>query len=97
MLGVVVSYRDKRTREFATGKRVKAFSGIERSARLKLDRLEAATSLQDLTALPGNRFEALKGERKGQYSIRINDQWRVCFEWPEKSPGPTNVEIVDYH
>jgi proteic killer suppression protein len=94
---VVVSYRDKRTRDFATGKRVKAFSGIERSARLKLDRLEAATSLQDLAALPGNRFEALKGERKGQYSIRINDQWRVCFEWPEKSTGPTNVEIVDYH
>jgi proteic killer suppression protein len=94
---VVVSYRDKRTREFATGKRVKAFSGIERSARLKLDRLEAATSLQDLAALPGNRFEALKGERKGQYSVRINDQWRICFEWPEKSPGPTNVEIVDYH
>ena len=94
---MVASYRDKRTRDFATGKRVKAFSGIERSARLKLDRLEAATSLQDLAALPGNRFEALKGERKGQYSIRINDQWRVCFEWPEKSPGPTNVEIVDYH
>lgn len=94
---MVVSYRAKRTREFATGKRVKAFSGIERSARLKLDRLEAATSLQDLAALPGNRFEALKGDRKGQYSIRINDQWRVCFEWPEKSPGPTHVEIVDYH
>jgi proteic killer suppression protein len=94
---VVVSYRDKRTRDFATGKRVKAFSGIERSARLKLDRLEAATSLQDLAALPGNRFEALKGERRGQYSIRINDQWRVCFEWPEQSPGPTTVEIVDYH
>ena len=50
-----------------------------------------------LAALPGNRFEALKGKRKGQYSIRINDQWRVCFEWPEKSPGPTNIEIVDYH
>jgi len=64
-----------------TGKRVKAFAGIERSARLKLDRLEAATSLQDLAALPGNRFESLKGHRKGQYSIRINDQWRVCFEW----------------
>jgi proteic killer suppression protein len=84
-------------RDFALGKRVKAFSGIERAARLKLDRLEAATSLQDLAALPGNRFEVLKGDRKGQYSIRINDQWRVCFEWPEKSPGPTNVEIVDYH
>lgn len=94
---MIVSYRDKRTRDFAAGKRVKAFSGIERSARLKLDRLEAAVSLKDLAALPGNRFEALIGDRRGQYSIRINDQWRVCFEWPEKSPGPVNVEIVDYH
>jgi proteic killer suppression protein len=76
---------------------VKAFAGIERSARLKLDRLEAATSMLDLAALPGNRFEALKGKRKGQYSIRINEQWRVCFEWPDKSPGPINVAIVDYH
>lgn len=76
---------------------MKAFAGIERSARLKVDRLEAATSILDLAALPGNRFEALKGKRKGQYSIRINDQWRVCFEWPDKSPGPINVEIVDYH
>ena len=94
---MVVSYRDKRTRNFAAGKWVKAFSGIERPARLKLDRLEAATSLRDLAALPGNRFEALKGDREGQYSIRINDQWRICFEWPEGSPGPSNVEIVDYH
>ena len=94
---MILSYRDERTRDLAVGKRVKAFSGIERSARLKLDRLEAATSMLDLAALPGNRFEALKGKRKGQYSIRINDQWRVCFEWPEKSLGPTNVEIVDYH
>jgi len=53
--------------------------------------------LKDLAALPGNRFEALAGDRKGQYSIRINDQWRICFEWPEGSPGPLNVEIVDYH
>jgi proteic killer suppression protein len=94
---VILSYRDERTRAFAQGKRVKAFSGIERAARLKLDRLEAATSILDLAALPGNRFEALKGDRKGQYSIRINDRWRVCFEWPDKSPGPTNVEITDYH
>jgi len=86
---VVLSYRDKRTEDFATGKRVKEFSGIERAARLKFDRLEAASSIKDLAALPGNRFEALKGDRKGQYSIRINDQWRVCFEWPEKSSGPT--------
>ena len=94
---MIVSYRDKRTRDFASGKRVKAFSGIERAARLKLDRLEAAVVLKDLAVLPGNRFEALRGERKGQYSIRINDQWRICFEWPEEMPGPSNVEIVDYH
>ncbi len=94
---MIVSYRDKRTRDFAAGKRVKAFSGIERPARLKLDRLEAANALGDLAALPGNRFEALKGDRKGQYSVRINDQWRICFEWPERSPGPNDVEIVDYH
>jgi proteic killer suppression protein len=94
---VILSYRDERTSDFARGKRVKAFSGIERPARLKLDRLEAATSILDLAALPGNRFEALQGKRNGQYSIRINDQWRVCFEWPDRSPGPTNVEIVDYH
>ncbi len=94
---MIVSYRDKRTAEFAAGGRVKAFSGIERPARLKLDRVEAATALGDLTALPGNRFEALKGDRRGQYSIRINDKWRICFEWPAGSPGPMNVEIVDYH
>jgi toxin HigB-1 len=94
---MIVSYRDKRTAQFALGKRLKAFSGIDRPARLKLDRLEAAITLTDLAALPGNRFEALSGDRKGQYSIRINDQWRICFEWPDKSPGPTNVEIVDYH
>jgi len=94
---MIVSFRDKRTANFAAGKRVKAFSGIERAARMKLDRLEAALTLGDLATLPGNRFEALKGDRKGQYSIRVNDQWRVCFEWPDRSPGPTNVEVVDYH
>jgi toxin HigB-1 len=94
---VIVSYRDKKTRDFAAGKRVAAFSGFERSARLKLDRLESAVSLRDLAALPGNRFETLLGDRRGQYSIRINDQWRICFEWGHRSPGPSNVEIVDYH
>jgi toxin HigB-1 len=93
---VIVSFRDKRTREFAEGKRVKAFAGFEHKAEMKLDRLEAATSLRDLE-IPGNRLEALKGDRKGQYSIRINDQWRICFEWPSGSPGPINVEIIDYH
>jgi proteic killer suppression protein len=94
---MIVGYGDKRTRDFAAGKHVKAFSAIERSACLKLDRMEAAAALQDLAVLPGNRFEALAGDRKGQYSIRINDQWRICFGWPEGAPGPTSVEIVDYH
>jgi proteic killer suppression protein len=94
---MIVSFRDKRTRDFAGGKYVKAFSGFSRQAELKLDQLEAATSPKDLAVLPGNRFEKLKGDRKGQYSIRINDQWRICFEWPDRSLGPVNVEIVDYH
>jgi toxin HigB-1 len=94
---MIVSYRDKRTRDFAAGEHVKSFSGIERPARLKLDRLEAAAILSDLAHLPGNRFEALQGDRKGQYSIRINNQWRICFQWPEGSLGPSSVEIVDYH
>ena len=94
---MIVSWREKATRDFAAGKRVKTFSRIERAAWLKLDRLEAALSLADLAALPGNRFKALSGDRKGQYSIRINDQWRICFEWPKGTPGPVNVEIIDYH
>ncbi len=94
---MILSYRDKRTKDFAAGRRVKAFSGIEHAARLKLDRLEAAVELRDLAALPGNRLEALKGDRKGQYSIRINEQWRICFEWSGDTSGPSNVEIVDYH
>ncbi len=89
---MIQSYRDKRTREFASGKRVKAFSSFELKAEMKLDQLDAATSVLDLN-LPGNRLETLKGE----YSIRINDQWRICFEWPKDSSGPINVEIVDYH
>ena len=94
---MIVSFRDKRTERFADGRFVREFSGFARQAEVRLDRLDAAASLKDLAALPGNRLEALKGDRAGQYSIRINDQWRVCFEWPERSPGPTNVEIVDYH
>jgi proteic killer suppression protein len=93
---MIVSFKDKRTRQFAEGKRVKAFAGFERKAESRLDQLDAATSLLDLD-LPGNRLEALKGDRKGQYSIRINDQWRICFDWPQGAPGPINVEIIDYH
>lgn len=94
---MIVSYRDKRTERFALGDHVREFSGFARQAEIRLDRLETAQNLVDLAALPGNRLETLKGDRAGQYSIRINDQWRICFEWPANSPGPTNVEIVDYH
>ena len=94
---MIVGFRDKRTREFAMGERVKAFFEIERPARLKLDRLEAAASVNDMAVLPGNRFEVLAGDREGQYSIRINDRWRICFDWRDGALGPSNVEIVDYH
>jgi toxin HigB-1 len=94
---MIVSFRDKRTREFAEGKLVKTFSGFSRQAEMNLDQLDAAAALKDHAVLPGNRFEALKSERKGQYSIRINDRWRICFGWPSASPGPVNVEMVDYH
>jgi toxin HigB-1 len=83
---MIVSYRDKRSERFANGERVREFSGFRRQAEVRLDRLESAMSLKDLAALPGNRLEALKGSRRGQWSIRINDQWRICFEWPEGSP-----------
>jgi len=94
---MIVSYGDNPTERFAVGKHVKEFSGFARQAEIRLDRLDAATSLADLGALPGNRLEALKGDRAGQFSIRINDQWRICFSWPEGSPGPVDVQIVDYH
>jgi proteic killer suppression protein len=93
---MIGGFRDKRTRSFAAGQRVKAFDGIARKLSAKLDQVDAATSLRDLD-LPGNRLEALKGDRKGQYSIRVNDQWRVCFEWPTGAKGPLNVEVVDCH
>ena len=94
---MIVSYRDRKTERFAAGERVKEFSGFSRQAEIRLDRLDAATSLKDLAAIGGNRLEALKGDRAGQFSIRINDRWRICFEWSAASPGPTNVEITDYH
>lgn len=93
---MIVSYRGKQTIDFVAGKRVRAFAAFERSAEIKLAQLDSAASIADLRR-PGNRLEALTGERKGQYSIRINDQWRVCFEWPAGSRGAVAVEIVDYH
>jgi proteic killer suppression protein len=94
---MIVSFRDRKTKRFAEGKYVREFSGFSRQAEIRLDRLEAATNLKDLAAIGGNRLEALKGDRAGQYSIRINDQWRICFEWPPGSLGPVNVEIADFH
>ncbi len=93
---MIVGFSDKRTEAFYGGRRIAAFSEFARTASRKLDQLDAATSLGDL-ARPGNRLEALRGRRKGQWSIRINNQWRISFKWPEGSPGPTEVEIVDYH
>ena len=92
---MIKSYRDKRTRTFAGGKRVAAFQGFKTQAEKRLEILDAADSLNDLAVLPSNRFEALSGDRQGQYSIRINRQWRICFEW--YGNGPENVEITDYH
>jgi len=77
------------------GEHVRQFAGIARQARRKLDQMSAATVLSDLAALPGNKLEALRGNRAGQYSIRVNDQWRICFTWMKD--GPADVEIVDYH
>jgi proteic killer suppression protein len=94
---MILGFRDKRTEAFAGGGLVRAFQGFDRQAWKGLDILGAATSLADLAALPSNRLEALKGDRAGQYSIRINRQWRICFRWPEGALGPSDVEIVDYH
>ncbi len=94
---MILSYRDKRSKAFAEGERVRAFSGFERQGWKRLEILDAAGSLAVLRALPGNRLEALKGGRAGQFSIRINEQWRICFEWPDGDSGPSNVEITDYH
>ena len=94
---MIQGYRDKKTGQFARGEFVKAFQGFEEQAARRLSILNAALSLDTLRALPGNRLEALRGDRAGQYSIRINQQWRICFEWPVGEPGPRNVEIVDYH
>ena len=83
------------TQKLFQGQRVRRWISIERTALRKLEQLDWSLVLEDLRVPPGNRLEALKGTRKGQHSIRINDQWRVCFIWTED--GPKRVEIVDYH
>lgn len=94
---MILSYADKRTEHFANGEFVRAFQGFEEQAARRLSVLNAATSLETLWALPSNRLEALKGDKSGQFSIRINQQWRICFTWQQGEPGPSNVAIVDYH
>jgi proteic killer suppression protein len=90
-------YRDKRTERFAAGERVKEFEAFKDQAERRLDILETAVNRVDLMLLPSSRFEALGGDRKGQFSIRINQRWRVCFEWPDEQERPCNIEICDYH
>lgn len=92
---MIVSFADKGTERLAAGQRVRQFTSVESIARRKLRQLDIAGRLDDLNVPPGNLLEALKERRKGQMSIRINDQWRVCFRWT--NAGPADVEIVDYH
>jgi proteic killer suppression protein len=94
---MIRSYRDKDTERLAAGEKIRRWEQFRRQAEKRLRILDAASSLDDLAALNSNRLESLKGDRKGQYSIRINEQWRICFEWSGNEPGPSNVEIVDYH
>jgi proteic killer suppression protein len=92
---MIQSFKDERAKKLMEGLRVVELVNIEEQVRTRVIRLDSATSLEDLRALRGNRLEALTGSRKGQSSIRINDQYRICFNWQAK--GPTNVEISDYH
>lgn len=92
---MIRSFRDKRTRKVYEGQPVRELRAVFRQAERRLRVLDAAETLESLMMLPSNRFKALEGYRQGQYSIRINDQWRVCFVWRED--GPHQVEIVDYH
>ena len=94
---MILSYRDRQTERFASGEFVAAFQGFERQAERRLSILNAAPSLDTLRVLRGNRLESLRGSRAGEYSIRINRQWRICFTWNQGEPGPSDVEIVDYH
>ena len=92
---MIQSFKGKKTQRLFEGKRVSEFQAFARQAEKRLRVLDAADTLESLMMLPSNRFKALGGNRKGQYSIRINDQWRICFKWGDA--GPKNAEIVDYH
>lgn len=92
---VIRSFRCRETERLFRRERTRRFSAIENVARRKLRMLDDAETLQDLAAVPGNRLELLRGNRRGQHSLRINDQWRICFVWRDNAAE--NVEIVDYH
>jgi proteic killer suppression protein len=92
---MIRSFKCSDTEALSKGLRVRRFVNIAKVARRKLRQLEIAAQLKDLKVPPGNRLEALRGRRSGQYSIRVNDQWRVCFRWTDS--GAEDVEIVDYH
>jgi proteic killer suppression protein len=92
---VIVTFRCADTEALAKGVKVRRFVNIESVARRKLRQLQIANRLEDLRVPPGNRLEALKGDRAGQHSIRVNDQFRVCFRWT--TAGAADVEVVDYH
>ena len=90
---MIKSCRDKNTESLANGEFLRTFSGFSRQLEKRPEILDAAESTADLATLPGNRFEALSGDRNGQFSIRINQQWLLCYEWPDN--GLENVAIVD--
>ncbi|BAE49465.1 type II toxin-antitoxin system RelE/ParE family toxin [Paramagnetospirillum magneticum] len=92
---MIASFHDKETERLYQAGTSKRFAAIAKAALRKLDMLDAAAELQDLSSPPGNRLEALEGDRKGQHSIRINDQWRLCFIW--RDGAAHRVEITDYH
>lgn len=92
---MIVSFKCKDTQALFEGKSVRRFKAFARIAERKLAQLHAAQTLEFLRSPPGNGLEALRGDRKGQHSVRVNDQWRVCFVWT--SAGPSEVQIVDYH
>jgi toxin HigB-1 len=93
---MIRSFSDKRTKAFADGEFVREFQGFSGQAAKRIRILQAATSLEDLRLLRSNRLEALSGNRNGQFSVRINMQWRICFRWAQDVDGPEDVEIVDY-
>ena len=92
---MIEGFRDRKTQRFFQGQDVREFRGFYRQAVRKLTMLDNAETLGDLAGLSGNRLEPLRGDRNGEYSIRINQQWRICFRWGDN--GPFDVEIVDYH